>query len=292
MSALTKKQKGLISDVSLLFVAAVWGGGFVAVKDTLNAMTPMMLMAVRFSLAAVIVYLALFKWIGRISREELKKGAVVGFFLFSAFAVQTYGLQYTTASKQGFLTAIYVVFVPLLSWIFYKKRPGIRAFLGSGLTILGIALISLQGGFNLNLGDTLTLMCAVLYAAHILSIEYFAKDMNVFKLAFLQIAIAAVFFIIIALLTEPIPTVISTRSWISIGYMAMFATFGCFTVQTVAQKYTTSSHASILLSLESVFAALFGILLLGEVMTPMVIVGCALIFVAIMVIEVEWPKKG
>lgn len=287
MRVLTTRQKTILSDMSLLLVAALWGGGFVAIKDTLNTMTPMVMMAIRFSLAALIVFVVLHKWIGKLTFSEIKKGSVVGVILFMAFAVQTYGLQFTTASKQGFLTAVYVVLVPLLYWMIYRKRPELKVFAGSGLTIVGIGLISLQGGLSIGLGDALTLVSALLYAAHIISIEYYAKGMSSFKLAFIQIATAAVCFIITALLAEPLPTSVSIRAWGSIVYMAFFATFLCFTIQTVAQKYTTSSHAAIILSLESVFAALFGILLLKEAMSPLMLVGCVLIFVAILIVEVD-----
>lgn len=291
---MTSRKKAFLSDLSLLFVALVWGGGFVAVKDALNTMTPMVLMALRFTIAALILYVFLHKWIGKITISDWKKGAVVGTFLFTAFAAQTYGLQYTTASKQGFLTAVYVVVVPLLAWIIYRKRPSTKAFIGSAITLAGIGLISLNSEFSLNIGDSLTLLCAVLFAAHILSIEYFAKSMETVKLAFIQIAVAAVMCIIFALLTEPIPTEISTRAWSAILYLAVFSTFACFTVQTIAQKYTSSSHASIIMSLESVFAALLGVVLLSEEMTLKMVIGCVMIFAAILIVEVDFTpnKKG
>lgn len=290
MKTLSKAGKQYLSDVSLLFVAAVWGGGFVAVKDALNTMTPMYLLAFRFVLAALILYIFLFKWIGKITKEDLKKGGIVGLILFLAFAFQTVGLQYTTASKQGFLTATYVVMVPILYWILYKRRPGMKAFVGSILTIIGIALISLESSLTLGMGDILTLICAVLFAGHIISIEYFAKEMNVFKLAFLQIAVAAVLCLISAVISEPIPPDITPRAWGAIVYLAIFSTFLCFTVQTIAQKHTTSSHASIIMSLESVFAVVFGVLILNEVMTSIMYVGCGLIFLAILIIEVDFGK--
>lgn len=288
MGNLSSRKKGLMSDVSLLFVAAVWGGGFVAVKDALNTITPMYLMAFRFVLAAIFLYAFLFKWIGKLSKDDIKKGSVVGGFLFLAFAAQTYGLQYTTASKQGFLTAVYVVVVPLLYWLLYKRQPGIKAFVGSFLTIIGIGLISLEGSLSLNLGDMLTLLCAVLFAAHIISIEYFAKDMNTVKLAFVQISVAAVLCVVTALLTEPVPAAVSGRAWLAIVYLAFFSTFACFTVQTIAQKYTSSSHASIIMSLESVFAAVLGVAILGEVMSVKMIIGSAIIFSAILIVEVDF----
>ncbi|RXV61320.1 DMT family transporter [Fusibacter sp. A1] len=288
MGNLSSRKKSLMSDVSLLFVAAVWGGGFVAVKDALNTITPMYLMAFRFVLAAIFLYVFLFKWIGKLSKDDMKKGSVVGGFLFLAFAAQTYGLQYTTASKQGFLTAVYVVVVPLLYWLLYKRQPGIKAFVGSFLTIIGIGLISLEGSLSLNLGDMLTLLCAVLFAAHIISIEYFAKDMNTVKLAFVQISVAAVLCVVTALLTEPMPAAVSGRAWLAIVYLAFFSTFACFTVQTIAQKYTSSSHASIIMSLESVFAAVLGVAILGEVMSVKMIIGSAIIFSAILIVEVDF----
>ncbi len=288
---MTSKTKALLSDVSLLFVALVWGGGFIAVKDGLNTMTPMVLMALRFTLAAFILFVLLRKWIGKITSKDWQQGAVVGTFLFLAFAAQTYGLQFTTASKQGFLTAVYVVVVPLLSWMLYKRRPPIKAFVGSILTLTGIGLMSLTDGLSINFGDALTLLCAVLFAAHIMSIEFFAKSMNTVKLAFIQIAVAAVFSVITALITEPLPSGLTTQSWIAVVYLAVFSTFLCFTVQTIAQKYTTSSHASIIMSLESVFAAVLGVWLLKDVMTFKMIMGSILIFAAILIVEVEFKKK-
>lgn len=286
-----QNKKALLSDLSLLFVALVWGGGFVAVKDGLNSMTPMVLMALRFSLAALVLFVFLRKWMGTFTKKDWQQGSIVGAFLFLAFAAQTYGLQFTTASKQGFLTAVYVVVVPLLSWGLYKRRPPIKAFLGSILTITGIALISLNEGFTINIGDSLTLLCAVLFAAHIISIEYFAKSMNTIKLAFIQIAVAAILSVLVALLTEPIPTEISAQGWLAIVYLAVFSTFACFTVQTIAQKYTSSSHASIIMSLESVFAAILGVWLLNDIMTTRMIIGSAIIFAAILIVEVDFTNK-
>ncbi len=284
-------KKSLLADLSLLVVAFVWGGGFVAVKDALNTLSPMLLMAFRFTIASAIIYVFFRKKIGAITKGDLKGGSVVGLMLFAAFALQTIGLQYTTASKQGFLTAIYVVFVPLLYWLFYRKAPARKVFIASSLAIVGIGLISLNSGFSVNLGDGLTLGCAVFFALHILSIEYFSKDMNGFKLAFLQMAVAAVLCIAMALLTEPVRLALNQREWTAVLYLAVFSTFACFTIQTVAQRYTSSAHASLIMSLESVFAALLGVLLLGEVMTVKIVIGSVLVFAAILLIEVNWSKK-
>ena len=283
--------KKYLSDISLFFVAVVWGGGFIAVKDTLTTVTPMLMLSIRFIIASVVMYILFYKKMGKIDNTDLKKGSIVGIFLYLAFGFQTYGLQFTTASKQGFLTAIYVVVVPFLYWILYKKTPKKKVFIGSALAIVGIGLIGLQGSVSINIGDSLTLICAILFAMHIISVEYFANDMNIYKLAFIQIVVVAILSTISAILTEPITLNLTTRAWYSILFLAIFSTFLCFTVQTIAQKYTSSSHASILMSLESVFGAIFGVVLLGETMTPIMILGCFLIFVAILIVEVDFKKK-
>lgn len=291
MSRLNEKQKKYAADLSLLFVAFAWGGGFIAVKDTLNSLTPMYLNAFRFTLAAVVVYLALHRWIGKITAKELKNSSVVGTILFLAFAAQTVGLQYTTASKQGFLTATYVVMVPFLYWILYQKRPPVKVFAGSFLTLAGIGFIGLDSTLSLNKGDWLTLLCALFFAMHILSIEFYTRTIHVFKVAFIQISVAALWFIAAALLFEPMPSAVSPRALAAIVYMAVVSTFGCFTVQTIAQKHTTSSHASIIMSLESVFAAVLGVWLLQEEMTMAMLFGCGLIFIAILMVEVNLKKS-
>ncbi len=288
---MTKKHKQFISDLALMGVAAFWGGGFVAVKDGLSYITPMFLAAIRFVLAAIFLYLFLHRKIGKIRWGDLKKGAVVGTILFAAFAAQTVGLQYTTASKQGFLTAVYVILVPFLTWVIFRKKPPVKALLGSIMTIVGIGLISLQGSLTINRGDLLTLLCALLFAFHIMALDYYTKKMDIYKLSFLQIAVAAVWFVLGAFITEPIPSSISMSAWGSILYLAFFSTFLCFTIQTFAQKYTSSSHAAILLSLESVFAAILGVIILKEHMSPSMIMGAVLIFIAILMVEVEWPQK-
>lgn len=279
------KRLSIVSDIALILVAAVWGGGFVVVKDALDSFTPLALMSIRFIMASVFVFVFLHKKIGKISKEDIRKGTIVGTFLFLAFAFQTFGLKYTTASKQGFLTATYVVMVPIVYIFLYRKIPSLLVVFSSILAIIGIGLVSLSDSLILNKGDLLTLVCALFFALHIISIEYFARDMDVFKLAFLQIFSAAIMFTISALIFEDIPTNITPRSWMLLGYMSMFATFGCFTVQTIAQKYTSSSHASIILSLESVFAAILGVLILKEAMTSRIAIGCVIIFIAILMIE-------
>lgn len=288
---MNNKTKGYLSDGTLLIVAALWGGGFIAVKNGLSTMTPFVLAALRFVIATLIFGVTMNKRLRGITKEEFTKGGIVGLFLFSAFAFQTVGLQYTTASKQGFLTATYVILVPLILWAINKKKPESKVFLGSVMTFVGIGLVSYEGTLKINQGDLLTLVCALLFALHIISIDHYGKTMSSVKLAFIQIAVAAVLFVISAVIFEPIPKSLPAEAWQAVIYLGAFSTFLCFTLQTIAQKYTPASHASIILSLESIFAAIFGILLLDEVMTVKMLIGCLLIFAAILLVELKFKKS-
>ncbi len=289
---LTDSKKRYLADISLVAFAVLQGAAFVAGKDALVSITPMFLLAYRFGIATLFFYGFLSKRIGKLSKEDVVKGTAVGTVLFSAFAAQTYGLLFTTASKQGFLLSTYVVMVPFLYWLVHKKRPRLKAFVGSVITIAAIYIISMQGSLSLELGDALTLVGAFLFGVHILSIEHFTKNMNVFKLAFVQILVALVWSLLTAFITEPIPAMMTGRVWYSLLFLGVFSTFVCFTIQTVAQKYTSSSHASIIMSMESVFAAILGVVLLGETMTSNIIIGFGLIFIAVLVIELDIKPLG
>ncbi len=290
------KKKQYLADFGLFLVAAVWGGGFIAVKDALDTMSPFLLMAYRFTIAAAIVYVFFKRKMGKITKKDFIGGFYVGAILFIAFAFQTVGLKYTTASKQGFLTAVYCVLVPIIYWIVYKEMPKFKVFIGSILTIIGIYLVSMHEAISFSLGDGLTLICAVFFAIHILLLEYYTKKIDVFKLTFLQLAIAALFGLIFSFIFEVPRINVSSKEMFAIMYLAFFSTFICYVLQTLCQKYTPSSHASIIMSLESVFAAVFGVVLLNEVMTPLMVIGCAIIFLAILITELDFnmfkKKRG
>lgn len=284
------RKKQILSDLTLIFVAFLWGGGFVAVKDTLNTVGPMSLNFFRYLIAIVAMKVFLFPKLGKIERKDLKGGLIVGTLLFLGYASQTVGLQFTTASKQGFVTATYVVMVPFLYWLIHRKRPLVREFAASFVAILGVGLISLDTMSGFNVGDGLTLLCAFFFALHILSIEIYAKDMEVLKLAFLQMLVACVLFLGAALLTEPLSFNLSTRAWGSLAYLGVFSSFLCLTLQTTAQKYTPSSHVSIFLSTEALFAATLGVWLLGETLTGRILTGGAMIIGAILLVELKFNR--
>ncbi|MGO1819814.1 MAG: DMT family transporter, partial [Senegalia sp. (in: firmicutes)] len=259
MVKLNKKQS-LYADMALIVVAIIWGSGFVVVKNGLDELTPLFMNSMRFIIASILMSIVFFKKFKKINKSDIIAGAIVGFFLFSAFAAQTVGLQFTTASKQAFLTATNVVMVPFLFWFISKRKPHNLEILATFITLIGIAFLTLERGVSLNGGDLLTLLCALLFAAHITSIGHFSKKHDPIVLTILQLIFAAIFSIIIAILFEPINLEISGQGWFTVLYLGGVSTLIAFLIQTVAQKYTTSTHAAIILSLEAVFGTLFSVL--------------------------------
>ncbi|MDO4753565.1 MAG: DMT family transporter [Bacillota bacterium] len=282
-------EKSKLADISLILVALLWGGGFIAVSSALKAITPMYLMTMRMSIAAC-TFLLLFPKLRGINATDLKYGFYAAVTMFLGFGFQTVGLQYTEVSKQGFLTATYVVFVPFLYWIIYRRMPQKKVFLASFIVLIGIGLVGLTQDLTIGLGDTLTLCCAFFFALQIIVTAIGVEKVSPFKLAFLQFVFAAMMFGISAVLTESFPTAISGETWIAVLYMSVFATFVCFLVQTIAQKHTSPARASIFLSLESVFAAILGVMMLGEELTFRKLVGFTLIFASVLMIEVDFKK--
>ncbi|QEK10927.1 DMT family transporter [Crassaminicella thermophila] len=285
----TDKKRRLLADLSLFLVAIIWGGGFTVVKDTLDNMTPLYMNGIRFILAFVAMAILFWEKFIKINKKDLISGGIVGVFLFGGFVSQTIGLQYTTVSKSAFLTGTNVVIVPFLVWLINKKHPDWYAMAGAFLASVGIGLITLQGSFHIGIGDSLTLLCALLFAAHITSVGYFAKDIDPITLAMIQIGTTGIISIMGAFIFEPVPQLKGNIAdiCISISYMAFIATMGALLIQNVAQKHTLSTHAAIILSLESVFGTIFGVILLGDVLTLSMIIGCLLIFCAIIITETK-----
>ena len=283
-----EKKKSILADVSLLLVALVWGGGFIAVKGALDSVSPFYIVALRFSISVIIMLLVFRNKIKLITKSDLIIGTMVGFLLFLGFAAQTVGMKYTTAGKNAFLTGTNVVIVPFLYWAISKKQPDVYSLLSAFLCFIGIGLLTLGSGMHFGIGDSLTLLCAVFFAAHIVAVGFFAKKVDVIILVIIQLGAAAVFSIIAALIFEPKPQPLSLDTILAIGYLGIFSTMLAFLVQNLAQKYTTASHAAIILCLESVFGSILSVIMLDEIFTPKMVLGCLIIFIAIITTETKW----
>ncbi len=276
-----------LADASLVLVALFWGGGFVVIKDALDDITPLYMMAIRFVFAFVLMGLVFHRYLREMNRRDLRAGLLIGVFLFAAFAIQTIALQYTTAGKQAFLTAVYVVMTPFLYWAVTRKAPDRYSLAGAFLAFFGIGFLTLQESMSIGIGDGLTLVAAFFFAAHIVAVGYFAPSGNVVVLSIVQTGMAAAIFVVAAFFFEPMPATITTKAWISIAYQVIFSTMAAIMIQNIAQKFTTSTHAAIAMSLEAVFGVLLALIFLGESLTFRIVVGCILIFIAIITTETK-----
>ena len=202
---LSAGMKTFLADFSLMLVALFWGLGFVAMKDALESYPTFWLLVLRFGSGAALMAALFRKRLAGVSPADVRAGVIIGVFLFLGFSTQTLGLNYTTPGKQAFLTATYVVIVPLLSWVFRKRFPGLLSFAASAVCLAGMAMLTLQEGLAVGAGDTLTLVCAVFFACHILAIEYFAAKTDPVILAIIQIFMVGLLSLPFALAFETWP---------------------------------------------------------------------------------------
>lgn len=294
---MNKKFVSFLASAGLILTAAIWGFAFVIVKDSLDYIGPMYMVAIRYSIAAVCMSLIFIKKWKLISEKYILHGALTGFFLFLGYATQTVGCNFTTAGKNAFLTTVYVILVPLFSWPLYKKRPGWFVFLAAILSMTGIGLLALGNGDSkgINRGDVLTIICGVFFALHIIfTAKYNAEDGTDGKggdplfLTLLQFIFVSIFGWICAPLYDgafTAGTIFSSKVLVSMLYLGLFSTMLCFSLQNIGLKYVPSSIASLLLSFESVFGILFSTIFLKESFTLRMLIGCTLIFAAIILAE-------
>lgn len=276
-----------IAKIAMLTATVIWGSSFIIVKGITDVWPPAFLLAVRFTLACLVLAAVFRKKLHIIDKEYIKSGAVIGCMLFMAYYSQTIGITNTTPGKNAFLTAFYCVLVPFMFWAVDKKRPDIYNVAAAFICIIGIGLVSLTQRFTIGLGDSFTLVGAFFYAAHIVCVAKFAKDKNPWLITVLQFAVAAVLSWAVTCITEPTPTNFGIEIWGGVLYLAVFCTAVALSFQNFGQKYTHPSAAAIILSLESVFGVFFSVVFYHEVLTAKIIAGFVLIFVSVLISETK-----
>ena len=260
------KYKG---EIGLGLTALIWGSGFIGVSISLSGgLTPLQIMTIRFFIGAVLLGIIFFKEIkNNITKEAVKAGSMIGVFLFIAFAFQTIGMSYTTASKNAFLTAINVVIVPFIGFVLYKRPLDKYGIISSIIAILGIGILSLEADFSINFGDFLTIICAFGFAFHIFFTGEFVKKHNPIVLTVVQFSVATVLSLIVQILFNEIKIEAQISSIIGVLYLGIFSTTVAFLLQTVCQKDVSETKSAIILSLESVFGSILSVIILHEVLT-------------------------
>lgn len=290
-------KKQLSGVIALLGATVIWGSAFIAQSVGMDKIGPFTFQAVRCFLAVVFLFpaSALFSkgkpfWKSWADPALWRSGVICGLALFAASSLQQIGLVYTDAGKAGFLTAMYIVFVPFLG-LFLGQRPGRNALLSLIPAIVGLYLLSCTSVSGINKGDVLLLLCAVAFSVQILLIDRHCAGLDGLKLNCIQALVAAVLSVPWALLTETVDASRIASCWLPLGYAGVLSMGVAYTLQIVGQKRVAPSAAALLMSLESVFAALFGWLLLHETMTRAEELGCLLVFAAVVISQLPEKKE-
>lgn len=299
------KNKKLLGNGLLLFTALIWGTAFVFQRVGMESIEPITFNAARMALAAVAVGMValLTQRKGRKSSEirtveeqkQYKRSTVIGgiccgCFLSLASILQQMGLVYTTAGKAGFITAMYMLLVPIIGFVFFKKKNTWLVWLSVLLGVVGMYFLCISGEFRLSYGDSLVCICAVFFSCHILCCDYFVQRGNPIWISAIQFATVTVISFVAAMIAEEPSVAKLVSATIPIIYCGIVSGGIGYTLQIVAQKYTDPTIASLLMSMESVFAVIAGAILLHEHMSIRELSGCVIMFAAIVLIQIPLPK--
>ncbi len=277
----------VLGRVSLLVTTMIWASSFVVLKSTLDHITPLWVLAMRFLLATLLLMIIGGKRLKKVNKEYIRGGVLMGGCLAMAYAVQTYGLVYTTPGKNAFLTSSYCVLVPFVSWVLFAKKPDKFNIIAGIVCLVGIGCVSLNGDLSVNRGDALTVFSGIFYALHIIVSARSVDGKDPIVLTVIQLAVAAFWCLVAAVIFEPVPTQLSGDCVVGILYLSLLCTGVCYLLQAVGQKYTPASTAAVILTLESVFGTLLSIALGKENLTVEIGIGFALIFAAVFVSETK-----
>ena len=276
-------MKKYLAIAGLVLVTVIWGGGFVASDMALESLSPFQIMTVRFLLASVLMGMISIRGIKGATCDEVKAGFYMGVSLFAAFALQIVGLQYTTPSKNAFLTALNVVMVPFIAFVFLRKKIGAKSIIGAVMAIVGVGLLSLNKNLTLGIGDALTLLCAAGFAFQIFFTSEFVKKYRPVVLNFVQMCTAFFLSLISMFVFGEWHFDVTTKGWLSVLYLGVISTTLCYLLQTECQKYVDETKAAIILSMESVFGTMFSIIILHEKVTLKMVAGCVIILAAVII---------
>ena len=277
----------IIASIVLAVVALVWGTTYAVIKDTLSVVQPFSLMMFRFGFSAFILSLMYLKKFKAIKSVDLKRGIIIGIFMFLAFYFLIVSIKFTTASKFSFIVGAYVLIVPFLSWIINKTKLDRYAIVGAILATIGLAFLTMEKGAVFNLWDLVAGCCSFFFAAHMIAIEKYSGDSDPILLTIIQFITTAVLFIILTGVKEGYNfTVLPEIKW-TLGYLVIISTIIPFAIQNIVQRYISSTSTALILTLQSAFGSIFAVYYLDERMTKQMIIGCLLIFIAIVFQETK-----
>lgn len=287
----------LKSDLLLLLAALIWGFAFTAQRVGMEYMGPFLFNGIRFGLGAIVLgaFISIRKnreieihpdYLHRQKRTLTQGGIIAGLLVFTGASLQQTGMIYTTAGNAGFITGLYVVFVPILG-LFIRQRPSITVWIGAVLAAFGMYFLSVTGNFQISKGDLFVLGCAFVWAFHVLYIGHVSPRVDALKLALIQYVVCSALSLFIAVFFEKIVWQAILGAAIPILYSGLFSVGIGYTLQIVGQKRAPPAHAAIILSSEAVFAAFGGWLILQEVLPTLALMGCALMLAGMLLAQVR-----
>ncbi len=284
------------AELLLLLITLIWGGTFSIIKSALEDVSPLIFLGMRFGLSTIL-YSIFFDGFKHFNFKMLKHSLIIAFLLFFGFAFQTVGLKYTTASKSGFITGMLVIFTPIVQLIIERKPPKPGNLIGIVLVTFGLLFLTSKEssiesflfslGENFNIGDFLTLLCAIMFSFYIVYLDIYSRQNPTSALVFVQLAVTFVFSFLIAPFFENVTVNLTSRLVLALLYTSLFATIFAIYVQTEYQKFTTPTNAAIIFTMEPVFAAIIARILLSEKFSSLAILGSALMFSGFLISELS-----
>lgn len=290
---MTKDKKVIAAEFGILVVAMCWGMGFVAAKFVLEDMGSFDLMAYRYGLAVILMFFFAIPHLKEINWKTVKAASLIGFMMFAGNMLQTIGLQYTTPGKQTFIICMYTVFVPLISWVIFRDKIKKNIAIAAVIAFIGIGLLTLTDELTIGFGDGLTFIFAILFSFEVILIGRFMKEMNPIAFAFVQIFVCAICSIGAALIWGEGASLsnLGTGGMLGMFQLVALNTVLAFILQNVCQGMAPPTHVAILMSTETVFGTFFAVVFANEVFEGRMILGCILMFVAIIVSNIPMEKK-
>lgn len=274
------------AELALIGITVIWGLTFTFTKKSLDELQPFVFLAYRFILAFLVMVPLCLPRMKKMNKETLGAGVLLGSLLVMSYAFQTFGLRSTTAGNAGFITGLFIVFTPLLAWVFLKQKQPPRAVLAVIVALTGLAFLSITPRFGISSGDLLVLFCAFTYSVHIIFFDGYTRKYDLALLVMVQMGTLAAGNVILAAIFESFVMPKSAYVWMSVIICGLFASALAFYVQGYAQKVLSPTRTSMVLIMEPVFSLVFGMMLLSERLSWRGWLGCGLIFLGMLITEV------
>ena len=288
-----KKLLELRADFLLLTVAISWGVTFLMVQDAIQTVPVYAFIFWRFIIATIIMAIISYKYFNQLNKESVVYGIILGIFLFSGFATQTFGLTFTKSSIIAFLTGLNVIIVPFLAFVIFKQHVRIMVFIGSVLAVIGLYMLTMSGTLTIGTGEILGIICAAFFALQIIFTDKYSKKVNVFMLVLFQFLTVSLLSLVFSLTLDNVTFNLDFNYIFlkAVLITAIIATVYAFLIQTYMQQFTTPTKTAVIFAMEPVSAGIYGYFAGNEILTSIQILGAILIIFAVLLAEIKF-KKG